>query len=406
MDEKVIKELGDKIQAKLDKFAADGKAMTDAAKLELKAEITDMVEKYNKLNDDFTALQGSVDTMSAESKRMKEAGGLVKGFTQLLNEKLVGEDFQKWLKGRKSGSHDEYKAQFDNISLKSITPSTATTATTAPQYINTIAHEPDRKTHVRDIIPTAPTSSNRVVLPVEATISDGTVTTAVGIAKGASQFTLDVQTFPVQKIAAALKISEEMLDDIPGLSAYITSRWMAKLKNKEDYELLYNTASSTEFGGLTTLAQAYVDTISDKAVNRWDVLRAAIFQAITDEYMPNYIVLNPSDVQKLLSEKGTDAHYIGGASPWNPAQLLVDGVPILMTTAIGAGEFLVGDFAQGCQIFDKMSANVRFYDQDEDNAQKNLITVIIEERLTLVTVRANAFVYGTFAEALAQGSGE
>ena len=42
--------------------------------------------------------------------------------------------------------------------------------------------------------------------------------------------------------------------------------------------------------------------------------------------------------------------------------------------------------------------------QDEDNAQKNLITVVIEERLTLVIYRPNAFVYGDFASALANGS--
>jgi len=58
----------------------------------------------------------------------------------------------------------------------------------------------------------------------------------------------------------------------------------------------------------------------------------------------------------------------------------------------------------GAQVFDRKAASVNFYDQDENNAQLNLITVVIEERLTLVIYRPNAFVYGDFASALAKGS--
>lgn len=404
MDEKTLNELAEKIQGKLDKLVTDSKSMTEAAKAEIKAEITDMVSKYNKLNDDFLKLQESVDTISAESKRLKENAQLAKSLSVAINEKLQGEDFKQYIQMRKRSNKVTFDTNFEDVTTKEITVSTSTQGVVVPQYINMIAHEPDRKIHMRDIIASAPTSSNRIVLPVEATITDGTATTAEADDKGASQFTLDIQTFPVQKIAAALKISEEMLDDIPGLTSYIVSRWTNKLRNKEDYELLYNTASSTEFGGLTTLAQAYVDVLGDSKVNYYDILRAAIYQAKTDEYRPNYVVLHPGDVLKLALLKDTTGQPLSYAAPWNPNVMTVHGIPILETTAMGEGEFLVGDFANGCQIFDKMSANVRFYDQDEDNAQKNLITVVIEERLALVTIRAAAFVYGTFAAAMAKGS--
>ena len=84
--------------------------------------------------------------------------------------------------------------------------------------------------------------------------------------------------------------------------------------------------------------------------------------------------------------------------------MFVDGVQIIETTAIGVGEFLVGDFQRGAQLFDRKTASINFYDQDEDNAQKNLITVVIEERLALAVYRPNAFVYGDFTSALAEGS--
>lgn len=194
-----------------------------------------------------------------------------------------------------------------------------------------------------------------------------------------------------------------MLDDVEGLVTYIVNRWGAKLKVKEDYTLLYSTKSSTAFDGLTVAAQAYDDMLADSAVNEWDVLMNAATQLRSDEYRATAIMMNPVDVLKLKTAKGSDLHYIGRA-PWTSLPMACDGVPIIETTAIGQGEFLVGDFARGAQIFDRKTASINFYDQDEDNAQKNLITVVVEERLALVIYRPNAFVYGDFASALAKGS--
>lgn len=404
MEEKDISVLADKIDAKIQKFADEGKNMTEAAKAELKAEVSAMVEQYKTLNADFAKLQESVDSLNAEKKRFNMEQELSANFATKLNKELQGEDFKKYIERKRSGKKAQFEASFEGIDFKEITVSTHTSTTVPSQHDTTIRYEPDRRKHVRDLIPTAPTSSNRVVLTVEKTISDGTAVTEIGEAKGASQFTLEVETYPVMKIASAHKIPEEMLDDVPGLVSYITTRWGAKLKAKEDYCLLYNTPSSTEFGGLTTVAQVYVDTLADSLTSRWDVLRAAITQAIVDEYQPNAIMLHPTDVMHLRNVKDTTGQYVGMAAPWSPAQLMVDGVPVYTTTAIGVGEFLVGDFSMGAQIWDRKTPSIRFYDQDEDNAQKNLITVIVEERLTLSINRANAFVYGTFAEALAKGS--
>lgn len=399
MDENQIKALAESIDAKITKLADEGKNMTDAAKAELKSELSAMVK-------DFNELQKSVDSMKAESKRLQEPEN--KGLTSLadaVTEITKSDDFKSYLADKKKGRKAKFEAVMEGVSLKTaITPSTATAAVVAPDQLIGVYHDPDRRLRIRDYIPVAPTSSNRVVVPVEKTITDGTAVTAEGIQKGVSQFTLDIESFPVMKIASVHKISEEMLDDIPGLVAYITQRFGAKLKNKEDYVLLYNTESSTEFNGLTVAAQAYDDDLADTAVSKWDVLINAVYQAISDEYRPTVVFINPADGLSLRTTKGSDEHYIGGTAPWNPAPLSVLGVPIVETTAIGSGEFLVGDAAMGAIIYDRMTPSIRFYDQDEDNAQKNLITVVVEERLALAIVRPNAFVYGDFASALAEGT--
>jgi HK97 family phage major capsid protein len=375
----------------------------------LKGEFQALTKQYNdlsaKLNEDLQTVQKSVDKLSIEEQRLK--GAQLKDLRTALADQLNSEAFKSYLTAKKGGDkRAKHSISMENVEARkaTVTPSTATTDTSAPDYLNTgIIYDPSRDTFVRNFIPSGTTTANTVVVPVELTITDGTAVTTEGTQKGVSQFTLDNKAFPVMKIAAILKISEEMLDDVPGLVTYIVNRWGAKLKVKEDNVLLYSTASSTAFDGLTVAAQAYDDSLADAAVNKWDVLMNAITQIRVDEYRATAVMMHPTDVLELKTAKGSDKHYIG-RSPWDRLPMFVDGVQIIETTAIGAGEFLVGDFQRGAQLFDRKTASINFYDQDEDNAQKNLITVVIEERVALAVYRPNAFVYGDFASALAEGS--
>lgn len=377
----------------------------------LKAEFQNLTKQYNdlsaKLEKDLQTVQGSVDELNIEKKRLSDSRKAQKDLRTALTEQLSSDEFKNYLQSKKSGDkRAKHNIVMENVDSRkaAITPSTATADTSSPDYLNTgIIYDFDRDMFVRNFIPSGATTANNVVVPIELTIDDGTAVTAEGIQKGVSQFTLDNKSFPVMKIAAVLKISEEMLDDIPGLVTYIVNRWGSKLKVKEDATLLYSVASSTAFDGLTVAAQAYVDALADAAVTKWDVLMNAITQVRIDEYRATAIMMNPADVLTLKTEKGSDGNYLG-RSPWDRLPMFCDGVQIIETTAIGAGEFLTGDFQRGAQIFDRKTASINFYDQDEDNAQKNLITVVIEERLALAVYRPNAFVYGDFASALAKGS--
>lgn len=362
-------------------------------------------DKLAEMQKNLETVQGSVDTLAIEQKRM-DIEKAMEDMRETLTKKFNSDEFKSYVKNFKSGSKKGVNIDLEGVDIQkaTVTPSTATADTSAPDYLPTgIIYDYDRTQHIRDLLPQGQTSSNRPTFPVEISITDGTAVTTEGTQKGVSAFELDNKTFPVMKIAAVLKISEEMLDDIPGLVTYIVNRFGAKLKVKEDNVLLYSTASATAIDGLTVAAQAYVDQLGDAAVNQWDVLMGAATQVQQDEYMATMHILNPGTTLPMKTKKGSDGHYVGRA-PWEKLPLTCDGVPIMETTAIGAGEFLTGDFQRGAQVYDRKAASVNFYDQDEDNAQKNLITVVIEERLTLVVYRPNAFVYGDFASALAKGS--
>ena len=79
-------------------------------------------------------------------------------------------------------------------------------------------------------------------------------------------------------------------------------------------------------------------------------------------------------------------------------------MPLVANTAVSTGDFLVGDFALGAQLFDRQQSSIRFFEQDQDNAIRGVITVVANERIALPIYRPTAFVYGDFTSALANGS--
>ena len=110
--------------------------------------------------------------------------------------------------------------------------------------------------------------------------------------------------------------------------------------------------------------------------------------------------MHPTDAMRTRQERTSTYAFI--VDPSRP--MVINGCTVVPHPAVAEGDFLLGDFNSGAMIWDRRAANITFYDQDSDNATLNLITAVIEERLALVTYHASAFVFGSFASALAKGS--
>ena len=108
------------------------------------------------------------------------------------------------------------------------------------------------------------------------------------------------------------------------------------------------------------------------------------------------MVLNDVDLHVLQSLKDGDERYIANAGPFSGPLTTVWGVTAVGSPAMDSGEFLVGDFARGAQIFDREMATVEVSSEHSDYFIKNLLAVRCEERLTLAVRYPRAFVAGTF----------
>src|SRR5688500_13830238 len=92
---------------------------------------------------------------------------------------------------------------------------------------------------VADLIPSAPTSSNKVRVLVETVASAGSIgVVPEGGEKPEAALEFDEVDEPVKKIASFLPVSDELLSDASSIQAYLNARLSLFVRTEEEAQLL------------------------------------------------------------------------------------------------------------------------------------------------------------------------
>lgn len=398
MEDVEIKAAADKLKAEVkETVTTEVKAAVEAGLADVKG-IAEKAAAAAVANDtEITKLSTQVARTKSDGVSTSDGGlGTIRKALEDNADKLKG--FGKGEVGR--------DIRIDNIKA-TITSGNFTAAGTpgviAPVRLPGVITQPERPQHVRDFIATGTTTSNSIVYVRESSYTDGAAVTAEGAAKPNSSLNLETKRADVTKIATYFKVSEEMLADIPALLSYISQRGTAKVMLVEDAQLMNGSGTGINLNGIRTQATAFTGgSLAGKveAANNMDVLRAAIAQVRAIEYYPTAVMMNPADVAEMELTKDGEGRYLlptllTGNMP------LIGRIPIIENSILAAGTFLLGDFQTAAQVFYREGISIRVYDQNEDDAIKNLVTIVIEERLALCVYRPEAFVKGTFSTAKA-----
>ena len=396
MNEKELKELLEKLGSSIDeklKKATESlsvklsdeekKSLMDSFKKELEPEMA----KYVKMQEQLDALDTKMQRLPSKIT--------VKSFSEELSDKVKEALGDKKNIRNLKGQSFEFERKLDDMTQAN---SFESTIVVPVDQRPGIVYDPLRRNRVRDLISSGTTGSNMVTFIREYAITSNTDVTTEGAEYKQEDFDLKRIDAAVLKLTNYIIVSEEMLEDVQGLTSYIMARLPEKIKNKEDLTILTHATY-----GILPLATAYVDTLADSKVQRIDVLVAALTQAKVAEYSPTAILLNPADAKLMKLTKDDNGQYI---FPWvfMNGGVVVDSIPVIESTAMTSGSFLVGDFKLGAQIFDRRQMTIEFSNTNEDNFVKVMVTVRGSERIAIAVYRPNAFVYGTFASALAKGS--
>lgn len=246
---------------------------------------------------------------------------------------------------------------------------------------------------VRALCRAGRTESNVVTLMRQTTRQNAAAVAPEGTVKGESGMAWAEVAFRVATLATWIPVTRQALDDAAGLQALVDGELRANLAEVEENQLLFGNGTGDNFAGVVPQAQAFVAPFVVANPTPFDRILQALAQASIANYKPSAIVLNTADAFQLHSIKDTAGRYIGGG-PYEGLVNLLWSIPWVGTNAMPQNLFVLGDFANAAQIFDRMDAEVLISDSHADFFVKNLYAIRAEQRAAFAVRAPQAFVTG------------
>lgn len=362
----------------------------------LKVELSDTMTKQ------FVALQTVLKEQGVHMKRLTKSEAIEKNAT--VTEKLEAQSEK--LKALASGdSKENVKFTVKAVGDMSIAGNTTGQIPQADRS-PIIGDVKERKTTLLDLVSTGSIGSNLkewvYVLGEEGSAGS----TAESALKNQIDFDLAVGSNKVEKVTAFITVTDEMLEDVDGVASLIQNKLTTKVRKALEQGVYDGDGSSPNLEGIVTVSPVFSAGAFAAAVdnaNIVDVLAVAQNQIeLSEQEAPTAIMMNPSDVTSLLLEKvsSTDKRYIERLQ-MIAGTLSFDGVPVVKSTLIAQGDFLMGDFTMANVDFKKgFTVEIGL---NADNFVKNFKTIRGEVRAVCYVEHNDrtAFVQGNFATAIA-----
>ena len=205
--------------------------------------------------------------------------------------------------------------------------------------------------------------------------------TAEGAEKPQIHPTYTAVTAALQKIAAHLKESDELLNDAPFLESVVRGRGAYEVHKAIEKYLVSQL-----------LATSGIDVTVNSGISFDNLLKAKMAVMENVGYEADAIIINPADLQTLLLQKdgGNSGQYLMGGPAYAPygngqygAYLPIWGMKVVASSAIAQGTAIVGAFKACASVVSKAGEGFRIEvaNQNEDDFVKNMLTVRIEERI-------------------------
>jgi HK97 family phage major capsid protein len=282
----------------------------------------------------------------------------------------------------------------DSKAVGNMTEAVNLTGDITRQYANQVYALPSRKVHMRSLLPIGSLSQGLFTFPYESGGEGAPAAQTQGSSKAQVDFDITMKDAAAQYIAGYVRISRQMLDDIPAMTSFLQSRLLEKYLVAEDAQILSGDGTAPNLQGILPVATA----ATGAATVDVEQLVQAIAQLETSNYSATGILVNPTDWAAIMNTKNTNSAYTLPASTvvTTDGSVSIAGIPLYKSTAIAVDKFVVGDWSMGAQIMQNQGISVQFSEFDGDNFTKNMITVRVEARIALPIYYAGAFIYGDF----------
>lgn len=358
------------------------KAIADAGKLSVKAKetIDELLVQHNELRADLRAMeQRQVALGSGPGAKPQKSVG----------EQVVASDAYKNLVGARGGRGS--MALTVQAVITSVTGAGLITSTRETEPVAL----PKRRLTIRDLLNVVPITTSSVDYPKMTVRTNNAAPVAENTAKPYSDYVWTNATVAVRTIAHLAKLTRQAMDDAPRLVAEVDAEMRYGLGIVEEAQLLSGSGAGQNLAGILPQATPYVAPFAVTTPTSIDMLRLAILQTSLSLYPADGIVLSQLDWARIELIKTTDGGYLF-ANPQNTVTNRMWGLPVVDTPAMAVDAFLVGNFALGATLYDRMGVEILISTENATDFELNLATMRAEERIALAVKRPAAFVVGDF----------
>jgi len=370
------------VKAALDAIKEQALNLSQEAKNEMKALANDLQAKNATQTETLEAMQKHLDILDAKSQEKKASEANVTFEGGMVEE--IKANFEA-IKNTKKGSATslELKAVGNMTAALNITPAGAVVNT----YQSGIALNPSQPLNFAQLVPTVSSATGSYVIYREIA-GEGAISTQAthGALKTQIDFDAQAVTYNAEYLAGYARYAKQMAQDLPFLTSWLPAAL------RREYFIAENTKFHVALSGAATAVPA--GTLG----NEIERIIKVIGLLEGKNYSATGVVINPADWAKIaITEKSAGAGYgLPGIVTINNGQLAVNGVNVYKANWIPAGKYAVGDWSMAKKVVVD-GLKVEFFEQDQDNVARNLITARIEERNVLAFDRPDAFYYGDFA---------
>lgn len=327
--------------------------------------LQDMEQKGVKIQDKPRILTIGQDFTQSESFKNFAAGGIARARMEIKNT-ILGDE------GGPGG----------------ITP---------VQQPTRIVPGPRIPTGIRNVLPRGTTTANSIAGIREVSSVNRAAETAEGALKPESDVVLGEYLVPIRTIATTIKLSKQLMDDAPAVASYIDNKLRYFVDQRIERQLLLGDGTAPNISGLMDAGNytAYTAVAGDNLV---DAVNRAKYTMWAAGYQPDAVIVNPADWGSMERLRDDNGAYLYGL-PGTDANRNPFGVEVVLSPFMPAGEFLIGAFRVATMLWEREGVVVEAFEQDEDNVQRNLVTVRAETRLGLEVSIPSAIYGGAFATA-------
>ncbi len=369
-------------------------------------------DELEALKSQLTSLESKSDNTEVKSAIAK-LEGMIEGMKEVkTSENVTLKSIGQAIAEAYTNSIDKITAVKENGGLINLDVKAAGTMSITGNYSggqvalsqleSGVARIVRRRPFLRELVNVAGTVSKYITYIEQKNPDGGAGMTAEGALKSQADFDLVETSKAVKKVTAWIKVSKEMIADLPFMRNEIDTELMELVELKLDAQILSGDGTGDNLEGILLNATAWSAggfALSIPTPNEFDVLRVAIAQVQGLEFNANYIVLHPEDCAKMELTKTTQGEYTYAMSYIVDGVVRVKSIPVVENTGITAGTFLVGDFSKSnLRIREDLNVQVGYVN---DDFTKNLMTILCEAR-AVHYVKSNhygAFIKGTFSTA-------